>query len=112
MSWLRESSSPLRVGVANSALSALYIRGDPYETSDVVFGVKSSLIVDITKISDLVLAAKYGVEVGDWLLEQDFVIITNEESRVLREKQAIEALRKLGSKAKLVGGLPVAEDVD
>lgn len=92
--------------------SALYARGDPYETSDAVFGVKSSLIKDLTKITDPSLAAKYGMKVGDWLLEQDFVIITNEQSRELREKQAVEALKKLGSTAKLVDGLPVEEPLD
>lgn len=30
-------------------ITALYVRGDPYETSDAVFGVKDSLIVDFTK---------------------------------------------------------------
>jgi protocatechuate 3,4-dioxygenase beta subunit len=93
-------------------ITALFIRGDHYETSDAVFGVKSSLIVDIIKVTDPAMAAKYGMKAGDWLLEKDFVIITDEQSRVLREKQAIKALRKLGSNAKLVDGLPVAEDLD
>lgn len=103
---------PPKMTIQLICYSALYIRGDLYETSDAVFGVKSSLIIDIHKITDPALAAKYEMQVGDWLLEQDFVIITNEQSRELREKQAIEALAKLGSKAKLVDGLPVAEDLD
>lgn len=97
--------------------SALYVRGDPYETSDSVFGVKSSLIVDITKLSDTdishaVLATKHGMQFGDWMLQKDFVLTTNEENTKLRVKQAEEMLRKLGSRAKLVDGLPVADDLD
>lgn len=94
--------------------SALYIQGDPYETSDSVFGVKSSLIVDITKISDTnaALAGKYGMNVGDWVLEKDFVLTTHEEGTKLRVEQAKEALGKLGDGVKLVDGLPIAEDLD
>lgn len=97
--------------------SALYIRGDPYETSDAVFGVKSSLIVNITKLSDTkishaVLATKCGMRIGDWMLERDFVLTTNEESTKLRMEQAEEMMRQLGSMAKLVDGLPVAHDLD
>lgn len=97
--------------------SALYVRGDPYETSDSVFGVKSSLIVDITKLSNTetshaVLAAKHGMQVGDWLLERDFVLTTNEENAKLRVEQAKQMLRKLGSRARLVDGLPVADELD
>lgn len=93
------------------------MRGDPYETSDSVFGVKSSLIIDInkisdTKISDAVLAAKYGLQTGDWILEKDFVLTTNEQNSKLRVREAEAALRRLGRRVKLVDGLPVAEDLD
>ncbi|RPB09944.1 aromatic compound dioxygenase [Morchella conica CCBAS932] len=94
-------------------VTALYVRGDPYETSDAVFGVKSSLIIDLRKIEDAALAAKHGMQVGDWLLVHDFVIITNEESDALRRAQAKEALRKLGSVAMLNSdGLPTAAELD
>ncbi|KAF3941060.1 hypothetical protein ABW19_dt0204518 [Dactylella cylindrospora] len=92
------------------AYRALYIRGDPYETSDAVFGVKSSLIADIGKIADQETAEKYGMNVGDHLLKWDFVLITEQESLELKNKLAKEALEKIGSTAKLENGVPVASD--
>ena len=90
---------------------ALYVRGDPYETSDAVFGVKDSLIVDITEVSEEKMASEYGVTLGTKLLTYDFVLITDEESRQLRDKKAIDALAELGRKCKILNGLPVP-DVD
>lgn len=53
------------------------------------------------------------MQVGDWLLVHDFVIITNEESDALRRLQAKEALAKLGSVAALnEDGLPTAAELD
>lgn len=89
--------------------SALYIRGDPYETSDAVFGVKSSLIADIGKVTDSAMAEKYGVKVGDHLLTWDFVLVTEKESADLKHRLAKEALERIGSTAKFEGGVPVAE---
>src|ERR1700761_4684371 len=43
--------------------SALYLRGDTYETSDAVFGVKSSLLIDLHQ-ANKDLAEKYNVEAG------------------------------------------------
>ncbi|KAF3932958.1 hypothetical protein ABW20_dc0102353 [Dactylellina cionopaga] len=90
--------------------TALYLRGDPYETSDAVFGVKSSLVVDIESITSAEMADKYGMKVGDHLLKWDFVITTKEESDELKNRLAREALDKLGSTAKLENGIPVASD--
>ncbi|CAG9953500.1 unnamed protein product, partial [Clonostachys rosea f. rosea IK726] len=43
-------------------ITALYVRGSKHETSDAVFGVKQSLIVNITKVADEEgWADKYGV---------------------------------------------------
>ncbi|GAB1213986.1 hypothetical protein ATERTT37_003142, partial [Aspergillus terreus] len=39
-------------------ITALYPRGDPYETSDPVFGVKESLIVDLSTVDDPDMAAR------------------------------------------------------
>lgn len=88
--------------------SALYIRGDPYETSDVVFGVKKSLIIDLEKV-DEETAAQYGVAEGIWLLKQDFVLTTEDETAELRDKLALEALQKLGLKMRLEDHLPVPD---
>lgn len=86
----------------------MYIRGDPYETSDAVFGVKKSLIVDLEKV-DKETAERYGVMEGIWLLKHDFVLTTEKETEELRDKLATEALQKLGLNLKLVDHLPVPD---
>ncbi|KAK7219124.1 hypothetical protein V2G26_007127 [Clonostachys chloroleuca] len=76
-------------------ITALYVRGNKYETLDAVFGVKQSLIVNITKVADEEgWADKYGVESSTALLRYDFVLLTKEESRKLREEQARDASGK------------------
>lgn len=90
--------------------SALYIRGDPYETSDAVFGVKDSLIVDLVPASKE-LAEKFGVQEGRKVLMYDFVLVTAQESDRLRDENSLRALGKLGRKVKLLNHLPVP-DVD
>lgn len=87
---------------------ALYLRGDPYETSDAVFGVKQSLVIDLDKV-DKETADKYGVEEGIWLLKYDFVLTTQEETEKLKDELATEALEKLGLRLKLVDHLPVPD---
>ncbi|KAF5138392.1 Hydroxyquinol 1,2-dioxygenase [Metarhizium anisopliae] len=88
--------------------TALYMRGDPYETSDAVFAVKRSLIVDLEKV-DAATAAKYGVKEGTLLLKHDFVLVTQKEADELRDRNAIQALRELGLSMKLVDHLPVPD---
>ncbi|PHH69279.1 hypothetical protein CDD82_7863 [Ophiocordyceps australis] len=90
--------------------TALYMRGDKFETSDPVFGVKSSLIVDLDKV-DKATAAEYGVKEGSLLLKHDFVLVSQKETEELRDQNATEALKILGLKLKLVDHLPVP-DVD
>ncbi|ROW13769.1 hypothetical protein VPNG_03527 [Cytospora leucostoma] len=89
-------------------ITALYLRGDPYEKTDAVFGVKKSLVIDLEKV-DKKTAEEYSVPEGSWLLKQDFVLITEKESLDLRDRQAEEALKKLGLNLKLVDHLPVPE---
>lgn len=89
---------------------ALYLRGDPYETSDAVFGVKESLIIDLKTVNDEHVK-QYGVKPGSKLITYDFVLVTDDESKQLREKNALEATKALGLKMKLWNGLPVP-DVD
>jgi hypothetical protein len=89
---------------------ALYLRNDPYETSDAVFGVKQSLIVDFEPC-DQTTAKQYGVEPGMATLRYDFVLITEKESSDLRAERSEAALKKLGVKVKFLEGLPVP-DVD
>lgn len=92
-------------------ITALYVRGDPYESSDAVFGVKDSLVVDIEEVKDEAVAREYGVQIGHKLLKYDFVLVSDKESARLREERAKEALEKLGRKVRIVDGLPVP-DVD
>ena len=89
---------------------ALYLRGDPYETSDAVFGVKESLLIDLGTV-DAEQAKRYGVKEGSKLISYDFVLASKEESDQLREKNAMEAMHQLGRKVKMWNGLPVP-DVD
>ncbi|KAL4868989.1 hypothetical protein BDV12DRAFT_168714 [Aspergillus spectabilis] len=92
-------------------ITALYPRGDPYETSDPVFGVKESLVVDLSTVKDEAVAAKYGVKVGTRLLTYDFVLLTEQQARALRKKNAIEAMEKQGRKVDFDhDGLPVPAD--
>lgn len=94
----------------NLVHSALYLRNDPYETSDAVFGVKDSLVVDLQRV-DKERAEKHDVAEGSWLMTYDFVLVTEQESAELRERRSKEALEKLGRKCRFVDGLPVP-DVD
>ena len=56
-------------------------------------------------------AAEYGVEEGGKLISYDFVLVSEEESRKLREKNALKAMKRLGRNMRLYNGLPVP-DVD
>ena len=91
--------------------SSLFVRGDTYESSDAVFGVKSSLVVDLSDVSDQEMATKYDVSPGTALLKHDFVLVSDDETKALREKNSTAALAKLGRPVKIVDGLPVP-DVD
>ena len=76
-------------------VTALYPRGDPYETSDPVFGVKESLIVDLSHVNP-VLAQKFGVKVGMKLLTYDFVLASEDQAMGIREEKRMEAAAKMG----------------
>jgi len=89
-------------------ITALYLRNDPYETSDAVFGVKQSLIVDFVP-ADAEIAKKYGVKEGSKVLKHDFVLASQEETEKLRDENALKALKALGRKVKLIDHLPVPD---
>ncbi|CAI7660532.1 hypothetical protein N7533_009372 [Penicillium manginii] len=89
-------------------ITALYLRNDPYETSDAVFGVKDSLTVDIGKVGPE-LSKKYGVPEGQALLTYDFVLVSDAETSELRAHNSKVALDKLGRKVKIVNGLPIPD---
>lgn len=89
--------------------SALYLKGDPYETSDAVFGVKNTLVVGIDKVEDEAQAAQYDVKVGSALLTYDFVLVTKQEALDLRYSNAKAAMEAQGIKMEYIDGLPVPE---
>lgn len=91
--------------------SALYVRGDPYERSDAVFGVKSSLLIDLEQV-DEELATQYQVSSGSRLLRYDFVLVTEQESAALRQRNSNLALERLGRSLQLIDGLPVAIETE
>ena len=92
-------------------ITALYLKGDPYETSDAVFGVKESLIVELGTV-DKETAERYpGTQEGMKLLRYDFVLVSEAEASQLRDERSKEALEKLGMGVKIVDGLPIP-DVD
>ncbi len=93
---------------ANAVARALYLKNDPYETSDAVFGVKNSLIVDLSKVS-AEQAKKYDVKEGTALMTYDFVLVTEKDSADLRAENSRKALEKLGRRVKIVKGLPVPD---
>jgi len=96
--------------VSSHSSSALYLRGDPYETSDAVLGVKQSLVISLHP-ADEETAKKYGVKPGTLTLKYDFVLVSEKEASDLRDERSRKALEALGRRMKLVDGLPVP-DVD
>jgi hypothetical protein len=67
-------------------------------------------LIDLSTVS-AEQASEYGVKEGSKLITYDFVLVTEEESRKLREENAMKAMEKLGRHMKLYNGLPVP-DVD
>ncbi|KAF5393350.1 hypothetical protein D9757_000540 [Collybiopsis confluens] len=68
--------------------TAWYPRGDPYLYSDAVFGVHTSLIVDLKEVTDKDLALKRGFKEGKPHLElhRDIVLATPEEGSAARKR--------------------------
>ena len=54
-------------------------------------------------------ASKYGVKENCKLISYNFVLVSEEESKSLREKNAMEAMKKQGRTMKLYNGLPVPD---
>lgn len=72
--------------------------------------MKESLIINLHTVSAS-QAKEYGVKEGCRLIAYDFVLVSDEEARKLREQEAMAAMEKLGRRMKLYKGLPVP-DVD
>lgn len=90
---------------------ALYVKNDPYESTDAVFGVKNSLIVEVLEIDDEEQASRYGVEIGTALIRYDFVLVTESAAAELRKEKTQEAMAAQGRRFQLIDGLPVP-DID
>ncbi|KAF2148486.1 cathecol 1,2-dioxygenase [Myriangium duriaei CBS 260.36] len=91
-------------------ITSLFPRGDPYEGSDAVFGVKESLVIDLLTV-DKELRDEYGIEEGSKLIRHDFVLVTESDTSKLRNERAMSAMRAQGKRMKMYNGLPVP-DVD
>ncbi|KAI5461882.1 putative catechol dioxygenase [Mariannaea sp. PMI_226] len=90
-------------------ITALYLKDDPYESTDAVFGVKDSLVVQIKKVEDEALAKEHGVEMGSAMLTYDFVLVTDKAAAALRRQKAEEAMAKLGRKFRFIDDLPIPD---
>lgn len=92
-------------------ITALYLRGDPYERTDAVFGVKESLLVNLNSASDSPgLAEKHGVPASTKVMQYDFVLVTGKEANQLRHQLALQALEKHGvSGITVINGMLVPE---
>jgi len=73
-------------------VTALYPKGDKWLSSDAVFGVKSSLVVDLKDIDDEEEARRRGFPKGKTfkLLQYDFVLVPSEGAEGARQKSAAE----------------------
>ena len=91
-------------------ITALYLKGDPYESSDAVFGVKNSLVVTLQDVTPDE-TEEYGVPSNCKTLKWDFVMADKDEAQDIRDREAVKAMDKLGGKMKLLNHLPVP-DVD
>jgi len=69
-------------------VTALYPEGCDYLTSDAVFGVKKSLVVNVDQVNDDGEARKRGFPKGGSfkLLKRDIVLLTEEQSHLIRQQ--------------------------
>ncbi|KAH6643239.1 Intradiol ring-cleavage dioxygenase [Boeremia exigua] len=87
--------------------SALYLKDDPYESTDAVFGVKDSLVVALEKVEDERQANRYGVSLGSARITYDFVLVTDEAAAQLRRKKTEEAMAGISGTSKFTDNLAV-----
>ncbi|GJJ13371.1 hypothetical protein Clacol_007623 [Clathrus columnatus] len=68
-------------------ITAVYPEGDPYVTSDTVFGVKKSLVVKLDILESDEEIKKYGFKHGPVkVLNQDFILLTEQQAAEARSK--------------------------
>ncbi|KAJ6552878.1 intradiol ring-cleavage dioxygenase [Mycena capillaripes] len=75
-------------------VTSLYFKGDPYLTSDAVFGVKSSLIAETTTETDLEVTRARGFKEAKMhqVVKYDFVLATPEEGAEARKRNMPNAV--------------------
>jgi len=78
-------------------VTAVYPKGDKWLSSDPVFGVKSSLVVDLKEIDNEEEARRRGFPKGKTfkLLQHDFVLVPSEEAEAARQKFAAERAKSV-----------------
>jgi protocatechuate 3,4-dioxygenase beta subunit len=74
-----------------TVVSELFTGDDPYLDSDVVFGVKPSLVVDYNHVGDPVVAAAAGVSTPFWTLHHQFVLAPGQATHVAFSTGSTEA---------------------
>ena len=73
-----------------------------------MFGVKESLLIELGTVK-LEQAQRYNVKEGSKLMSYDFVLISDDEAKKLREANAMAAMEGLGRKMKLYNALPIPD---
>ncbi len=58
-----------------AVVTHLFVKDDPYLESDVVFGVKDSLVCEVTQHDDAKKATEVGVENPFWSLQHEFKLV-------------------------------------
>jgi len=78
-------------------VTALYVRGDKWISSDAVFGVKGSLVVDLKDVDNEEEARRRGFPKGKTfkLLQHDFILVESEEAEAARQKFAAERAKNV-----------------
>lgn len=91
-------------------ITALYHKGDPYEYSDAVFGVKTPLLFLLDKLGEE-KAKKYNMNADDWYLKWHFSVVTEAQAKETLNKKTKEDLAKIGKGNYVINedGLPVAD---
>ncbi|CEL53056.1 hypothetical protein RSOLAG1IB_06124 [Rhizoctonia solani AG-1 IB] len=81
----------------DTLITTVFPRGDPFLTSDAVFGAKKSLIVDLKDVDDEALARKRGFKQGSKFkeLEFDFVLVKKEDADAARKARAEASAAKI-----------------
>ena len=78
-----------------SLITALYPKGDVYIKSDAVFGVKTSLMVELVPVHNDEEAKALGFPKGGpfWRLDWDFVLQTKAQAEVEKRKSLAVAYK-------------------